>query len=401
MGVEPAPLLARRLVTEREAEEEELMAGVREGKGREDDASEEAMAEEEGSGMGGGNKSDRLKYLDSNDFILSRPPQPPSRRGVQGPLGGADTRRPLVQATVCSTLHAKLALSSLSVCHYPALVANPPPQLVPLFDLVAPYACQLTYFTTSLLALIILRTTYSRVRAFFRPEDAPDGMSLTVKWGKERLRVPLPDPSTPLFAFRAALADLTRLPPDVFKLIHSGAVMTDDKAPISAYNLRPNTTVLLLESQKPLPAHPVTSKPAAPKSDEAAVERIRAEMETMSHGLESDVDKFLSVLPARLADSPDQVQEHARLGELLLQSLLRLDALNLEGSWEEARRERKGAVRRVQGLLDRLDAGWRARRRRRRMCIRSPASERVGVESSSISIELIFIPSHYGVHNTI
>ncbi|KAA1474011.1 hypothetical protein DENSPDRAFT_823697 [Dentipellis sp. KUC8613] len=186
-------------------------------------------------------------------------------------------------------------------------------------------------------------------------------MSLTVKWGKERLRVPLPDPSSPLSAFRAALADLTRLPPDAFKLIHSGAVMTDDKAPISAYNLRPNTTVLLLESQKPLPSHPVTSKPAAPKSDEAAVERIRAEMETVSRGLETDVDKFLSALPARPADSPDQVQEHARLGELLLQSLLRLDALNLEGSWEEARRERKGAVRRVQGLLDRLDAGWRAR----------------------------------------
>ena len=32
-----------------------------------------------------------------------------------------------------------------------------------------------------------------------------------------------------------------------------------------------------------------------------------------------------------------------------------------EGEWELARRERKGAVREVQALLDRLDGGWRAR----------------------------------------
>ena len=51
-------------------------------------------------------------------------------------------------------------------------------------------------------------------------------------------------------------------------------------------------------------------------------------------------------------------QEHTRLSELLLQSLLRLDAIPTDGSWEHARAERKGAVREVQGLLDRLDGGW-------------------------------------------
>jgi len=55
-------------------------------------------------------------------------------------------------------------------------------------------------------------------------------------------------------------------------------------------------------------------------------------------------------------------KEHSRLGELLLQALLRLDAISAEGEWEEARRERKGAVREVQALLDRLDGGWRARK---------------------------------------
>ena len=58
---------------------------------------------------------------------------------------------------------------------------------------------------------------------------------------------------------------------------------------------------------------------------------------------------------------PDIEMEHTRLGELLLQSLLRLDVLVLDGAWTDARRERKGAVRQVQTHLDRLDGGWKNR----------------------------------------
>ena len=53
-----------------------------------------------------------------------------------------------------------------------------------------------------------------------------------------------------------------------------------------------------------------------------------------------------------------QEKDHARLGELLLQSLLRLDGIAAEGEWEQARRERKAAVKEVQMLLDRLDESW-------------------------------------------
>lgn len=60
----------------------------------------------------------------------------------------------------------------------------------------------------------------------------------------------------------------------------------------------------------------------------------------------------------------DLALEHTRLGELLLQSLLRLDAIVAEGEWEEARRQRKGAVKQVQGLLDRLDNAWKQRLKR-------------------------------------
>lgn len=111
----------------------------------------------------------------------------------------------------------------------------------------------------------------------------------------------------------------------------------------------------------------------------------------MRSTLQPDVDSFLAALgpgsaaphvgstttttttapppkPASAARSGMQApldfeREHVRLGELLLQSLLRLDAINAEGEWEVARKERKGAVMEVQALLDRLDRGWRARGR--------------------------------------
>ena len=43
----------------------------------------------------------------------------------------------------------------------------------------------------------------------------------------------------------------------------------------------------------------------------------------------------------------------------MLQALLRLDAINIESGWPEARAERKGAVKNVQGVLDRVDGAWR------------------------------------------
>jgi hypothetical protein len=44
--------------------------------------------------------------------------------------------------------------------------------------------------------------------------------------------------------------------------------------------------------------------------------------------------------------------------ELLLQALLRLDSFQPEGEWNKAREVRKGAVKEVQGVLDKLDGMW-------------------------------------------
>lgn len=60
-----------------------------------------------------------------------------------------------------------------------------------------------------------------------------------------RLRVPLPPPSSPLSHFRATLYNMTGVPPSHQKLIYAGAVLKDDLLPMSAYGLvesDPSTT---------------------------------------------------------------------------------------------------------------------------------------------------------------
>jgi hypothetical protein len=121
---------------------------------------------------------------------------------------------------------------------------------------------------------------------------------------------------------------------------------------VSVYKIRPGGVLLLLDSTPaatPSPVAGVASK--VPKTEASTIEVIQAELLTVRGTLEPDVDAFLR--------TPTADVEHTRLGELLLQALLRLDAINIDSTWTEARRERKGAVRAVQGVLDRLDKGWR------------------------------------------
>ncbi|TFK54121.1 hypothetical protein OE88DRAFT_1624912 [Heliocybe sulcata] len=193
-------------------------------------------------------------------------------------------------------------------------------------------------------------------------------MSYVVKWGRERLHFPLPDPSTKLSYLRKQIADYTQLPENSFKLVHGGAVMKDDNAPISAYSIRPNSTIALIGGESLSEPPKSKSSKAEPRTEQSTLAQIRAERQGVEDGLAKEVDAFVTTLPP---SKPDQAQvktlqpTHARLSELLLQSLLRLDAINAEGGWEEARKERKEAVREVQKVLDRLDGAWSAVKGRR------------------------------------
>ncbi|KDQ57806.1 hypothetical protein JAAARDRAFT_35495 [Jaapia argillacea MUCL 33604] len=245
-------------------------------------------------------------------------------------------------------------------------------------------------------------------------------MSFTVKWGRERLHFDLPPPETKLSVIRHMVAEYTQLPEHSFKLVHGGAVMKDDNAPISAYKIRSNSTIALIGGES-LSSEPSTSsskstpKPSEPRTEQTTISHIRMERERVKHTLAKEVDEFLSILKASsfsspTSDDPPQLPPtppptttstapspavahlhpssspttrappqlhtpppplhttrasiaeleptHAKLSELLLQSLLKLDAITPEGGWEQARKERKDAVREVQGVLDRLDGEW-------------------------------------------
>ena len=171
---------------------------------------------------------------------------------------------------------------------------------------------------------------------------------------------------------------------------------------VSAYSIRKNSTIALVGSAPaPPPFSPQNQNAPNPqhqkhhqqqhqelKTEQSTITQIRTEVEKVRETLVPSVDTFLRGLKppppsldedrdptaptqppphpqpeATTLPNPTQTKalEHTRLSELLLQSLLRLDAIQPDGSWEAARSERKGAVREVQGLLERLDGGWEGR----------------------------------------
>ncbi|KZS93942.1 hypothetical protein SISNIDRAFT_453655 [Sistotremastrum niveocremeum HHB9708] len=190
-------------------------------------------------------------------------------------------------------------------------------------------------------------------------------MGLTIKWGKERFYLDLPPPETKLATVRQFIADQTHLPKDAFKMIHAGGVMKDDSAPISAYGLKPKSNITVIGSGELPPSRPggVGAKSTERLTEQSTIATIRSELEGLRGTLVPALDKFLSNIQSDAKTlAADAEQEHARIAELLLQCLLRLDTLSPEGEWVDARKERKVAVKEVQSLLDRLDGAWKAAR---------------------------------------
>ncbi|KAK0217895.1 hypothetical protein IW262DRAFT_1101156 [Armillaria fumosa] len=150
------------------------------------------------------------------------------------------------------------------------------------------------------------------------------------------------------------IAEETHL--DAFKLIYKGAIMKDDRAPLSAYHLKQSSSITLLPLHDTLPA-----SSSIQNTEQTSLSNIQQELASIRQGLIPSLNTFLDDLPQKQPSMSALEKEHARLGELLLQSLLRLDAISTDGEWEDARRERKAAVKEVQALLDRLDDAWSAR----------------------------------------
>lgn len=152
---------------------------------------------------------------------------------------------------------------------------------------------------------------------------------------------------------------------------------------VSAYNIKANSVIFLIGGGS-LPPEPSNKTPSKQdhQTEESTISQIRSEVDVVRNTLTPSVNVFLDTIlnpdihaqqtsypwhrPDPSSEPPsipvfNREKEHNRLAELLLQSLLRLDAISTEGAWATARAERKVAVNEVQGLLDRLDVGWKAR----------------------------------------
>lgn len=97
-----------------------------------------------------------------------------------------------------------------------------------------------------------------------------------------------------------------------------------------------------------------------PITQAAMVKTIQAEIDSIHRELLPSLITFEASLNGPENTSQESLKhEYTRLGELLLQTLLRLDSFTPEGEWEEARKARKAAVKEIQGLLTRIDTAWK------------------------------------------
>ncbi|GAA6009263.1 hypothetical protein JCM10207_004327 [Rhodosporidiobolus poonsookiae] len=248
---------------------------------------------------------------------------------------------------------------------------------------------------------------------------ADDYGLVEVQWGREKIRVPLPPPQSPLSTLKAALYNITGVPPDHQKLIFSGAVLKDDLAPLSAYQLvdtdvaaapdagqdKPKSfwdswSFLRSDKQKKLKklimlgskdvsarvddrlsnrkdlADLAAAEAAAPAEakvdDEPTVQRrIReisterlAELEPRVEAVEAYIAQEQRKKAGQAVEGEELSAPQPRtllfLSETLLQGLLRLDSIEVPSTYMAARGERKDAVKRVQAVLDRVDAAKEA-----------------------------------------
>lgn len=139
--------------------------------------------------------------------------------------------------------------------------------------------------------------------------------------------------------------------------------MKGDSFPITAYSIRHGSTIQVVGGQSPIPGRKLSSSnnANARPSEQGLIQVIENELSQVRKNLAPGVQSFQTGLSAPSNPNPDSLrQEHTRLGELLLQSLLRLDALMPNSEWVDARSARKTAVKEVQNLLTQLDGAWKA-----------------------------------------
>lgn len=213
------------------------------------------------------------------------------------------------------------------------------------------------------------------------PSPEPSSLQLGLQISKltTRYNIPIPSPSTtPLSQLRATLSAQTSIPITQLKLVHKGAVLKDYTLTLSSYGITDGSQLVMIGKEGDIPSAPPAPRPQVVKkknkqpetdTESVLVDWIRSLVNSTLDPLQASIATFLSY--TRVAKEGEQLnqprqipkfdilqKEHARLSELLLRGLLDLDGVEIPGEWQDARKERKEGVRRVQGELTKVDDAW-------------------------------------------
>lgn len=186
----------------------------------------------------------------------------------------------------------------------------------------------------------------------------------------------------------ATLATQTGLPADKLKLIYNGGVMKNYNLPVAGYGLKNGSQIVLVGSNESNINDIIKAQQQGGHKEPQQIKKKKEEIPTTDQGLaeylnkkkqfvdemQPEIDLFESRSQEFLArskqkppppsgDRPELTwtklqMEHARLTEILLQHLLKLDGIDIDSSMTQARASRKDAVKTVQRAMDHVDTIW-------------------------------------------
>jgi BAG domain len=204
---------------------------------------------------------------------------------------------------------------------------------------------------------------------FSSSRPSPPTSTIELRYGKQTIRLSFPTQELALTGVthvKGLARERAMLDDDVdIKLLFQGRKM-DDKDDLAKYGVRDGSRILMTASKKIL--KPVTvettsdqlngrTAPAASGvvAPVTALEKISALRQSVKNSYGAQVRTFVHDPPST---QKERMELKARLSELLLQQLLKFDDVIIDpnefGS-NEARMERKAAVKWIQGLMADID----------------------------------------------
>ncbi|KAG0205976.1 hypothetical protein BGX28_002526 [Mortierella sp. GBA30] len=193
---------------------------------------------------------------------------------------------------------------------------------------------------------------------------------LYIRWNDEKYTIDFDSRilgQIKLRELRGICKELTGVPLGGLSLMHAGATMKDDNAPLSCFGIKAGARVIV-SGIKPTAEQIKEMTTNGDPEEYALILRISGSLEKSRDFLseylskyEQDVDLYLASKPASFSmqSMPPARKKlhdvHGMLSENLLQSLLALDGVTCKPDFEVARVKRREAVKETQKLLDVID----------------------------------------------